>query len=293
MLSTAKCEKCGKKHVRADKDGVEKPSCQGHKDDPETGELWPCGNWPMQDRHICFYHGGRTPVGPASPHWKHGAYSKHLPTRYLHAFELSLSDPELSSMKYQLAMLDAREQELLRRLDTGEAGVLWELVERAAQTLEIALEKGSKNVQQTVTADLLKNLKAWVNNETQFNELYRIWELRRKLAETEGKREERLNAHFTIDDMTKMAAFLAGMLRRYMPDQKTLRAASNELSQFFGVYRAPIIEAEVVQPDGSVEKVRSLPGGEPEIELPPLPKNAVALSGAAMALSDYGEDSDK
>jgi len=289
VLSTAVCRECGKRHVKTDTSGNVKPSCQGHKHDPETGELLPCENWPMHQRHICYYHGGRTAIGPAHPGWKHGAYSKYLPKRYLHAFEMSLADPELSSMKYQLALLDAREQELLRRLDTNEAGVLWEIVQRAAETLETALEVGTKNVQQTLTADLLKNLKKWASNESLFGEIYKIWELRRKLAETENKREERINAHLTLDDMTKMAAFLAGMLRRYVQDQKALRAASNELSEFFGVYRAPVIEAEVVQDDGTVKTVRQLPTGVEEIKLPPLPKNACALSGAAMALSDFDD----
>lgn len=43
----------------------------------------PCKNWAMRPSARCRMHGGKTPVGIASPSYKHGLYSVHLPLRAL------------------------------------------------------------------------------------------------------------------------------------------------------------------------------------------------------------------
>lgn len=269
-LSLATCEKCGQSHVR---DG--KPTCVHHTTD-ENGDEWPCANFPLKGRDICWFHGGRTPTGPASKFWKHGAYSKHLPTRYKHAFELALTDPEITSVKYQLALLDAREAELLKRLDTEESGVLWAQIKAAGAELKRAMEKGKPEVQQAVANALVNRIDTWANSEMQWQELYQIFEMRRKLAETERRREEGLNAHLTLDEMTKIAAFLAGWMRRYVPDNAALRSASAELSQFFGLFQPT--------PQGSVIDAEVL-SDLPAVKAPAMPKQADALNGAVMGMT--------
>jgi hypothetical protein len=37
----------------------------------------PCGNHAVKGFTVCRKHGGASPVGPASPAWRHGRYSKH------------------------------------------------------------------------------------------------------------------------------------------------------------------------------------------------------------------------
>lgn len=58
-------------------------------------------------------HGGATPSGPASPHWKHGRKSKHrwygsLPKTSLGTrFDQALADPELANLRAAMALNDA------------------------------------------------------------------------------------------------------------------------------------------------------------------------------------------
>lgn len=236
---------------------------------------------------MCWFHGGRTATGPASPFWKHGAYSKYLPTRYKHAFELSLSDPEITSVKYQLALLDSREAELLKRLDTSESGVLWAKIKEAAAQLKQVMTSGKPDLQQVIANDLVNRIDTWADNDAQWAELYQIFEMRRRLADTERKREEGLNAHLTLDEMTQIAAFLAGMLRRYITDGKTLRSASVELSEFFGLFQSqqPLIEAELVSSEVGESGERAV-SDSPAVVVPPMPKDADSLNGAVMSLSE-------
>jgi hypothetical protein len=67
-------------------------------------------------RTRCRNHGGASPIGIASPHWKHGRLSKHLPGHLLQAASEAHADSSLLSLRSEIAVLDAREVELAKRL---------------------------------------------------------------------------------------------------------------------------------------------------------------------------------
>ena len=48
--------------------------CTAHS--KQTGA--PCRQPVVPGRQVCAYHGGKSPRGLASPHWKHGRYSRAL-----------------------------------------------------------------------------------------------------------------------------------------------------------------------------------------------------------------------
>ena len=53
-------------------------------------------------------HGGRSPRGTEHPNWKGRGYSVDLPTRLYDRYQAGLNDPELSSCKNELALIDSR-----------------------------------------------------------------------------------------------------------------------------------------------------------------------------------------
>ena len=70
----------------------------------------------------CRCHGGLTPCGIASPHFKHGRrsrYLKDIPPALKAGYKASLRDPELHNMDEENALLTARIGELIRALGTG------------------------------------------------------------------------------------------------------------------------------------------------------------------------------
>jgi hypothetical protein len=70
----------------------------------------------------CHYHGGKSLAGIASPTYKEGKYSKHLPQRMREAYALAIDDPQLLEQREQIGIIDARLIDLLARVDTGESG---------------------------------------------------------------------------------------------------------------------------------------------------------------------------
>jgi hypothetical protein len=69
----------------------------------------PCRRPPTRGAKRCKFQGGLTPVGPVSPHWKHGRYSKIFARIGLGAaYERAFRDPHLGSVREHLAACEAR-----------------------------------------------------------------------------------------------------------------------------------------------------------------------------------------
>jgi hypothetical protein len=64
----------------------------------------------------CRLHGGKTPGGIASPNWKHGHYSKHVPNGLRRDYEQAVADPELLSIEDLVAAQRARLCEIFRTM---------------------------------------------------------------------------------------------------------------------------------------------------------------------------------
>jgi hypothetical protein len=84
-----------------------------------------CKRWVTPGRDVCRFHGGKVPRGPALPQFRHGRYSRFLPSRLAATYQTAAKDPELLSLRRELALVDARLDDLLQRVDTGESGALW------------------------------------------------------------------------------------------------------------------------------------------------------------------------
>ena len=93
-----------------------------------------CGGVALRGTDRCKRHSYGSPAGPLNPAFVHGRHSKVLPVRLLERYQASLSDPDLLSMRDDIALVDARMQELLSRVETGESDNLWTGSKRRMRT---------------------------------------------------------------------------------------------------------------------------------------------------------------
>src|SRR5881296_2819038 len=78
------------------------PSCGARRRDGGT-----CRQPAMRPSGKCRMHGGRTPRGLANANTRTGRYSRDLPTRLNARYEIALTDPELTSIRKDVALLQA------------------------------------------------------------------------------------------------------------------------------------------------------------------------------------------
>jgi hypothetical protein len=64
-----------------------------------------CSNPPVTDRKRCRMHGGATPVGIASPHFKDGKRSKHTALGLAERIRQAQNDPALFELRSALLRL--------------------------------------------------------------------------------------------------------------------------------------------------------------------------------------------
>jgi hypothetical protein len=179
-------------------------------------------------------HGGKTPRGFALPQTKTGLHSKDLPTRLAVRYEAALADPELLSLRSQVAVLDAREGELYAGLDRGEAGAIWQALGVAVAELEEARATNSTKKMAVALASITSLVRQGASDAQKWVELYEVIGLRRSVAESERKRLTDMEQMFTAKQGLLLAAALVAAVKRAVDehvDDDKLRAVVIEATR--------------------------------------------------------------
>lgn len=203
-----------------------------------------CKKPPMTGRTRCRLHGGATPVGIMSPHFKTGKYSKYLPPRLLERYHESLEDGELLALREEIALVDTRLADLLTRVDRGESKGFWRLAKTELSKYTKALN--SEDVDEEKTATHLFNLRQIINGALDdygaWSEIHSALEQRRRLVESESKRLSEMRQFITAEKAMVLIANLTDIIKRHVTDRATLAAISNELIRLTSVDASRIVD---------------------------------------------------
>lgn len=186
-----------------------------------------CRRKAVKGKRVCTVHGGLTPAGKDHPAYKHGRYSKYLPTRLREAYETSVADPELLALNAEIALADARVEDLLKRVDTGESGEAWGLARNALTKLREAMDKGEgTHVPISMLDEIIQR---GLDDYAAWREVIGTAEMRRRLVETERKRRVDMQLMITAERATILISAIADIIRRNVTDPEMRRAVQREL----------------------------------------------------------------
>lgn len=176
----------------------------------------------------CRIHGGKTPRGIASPNYIHGRYSKSLPAHLQERYEASLADSELLNLRQEIALLDARLNDLLARVDTGDSrSTLKNAREKYYETRNAALR--NDKVEQGVQFKLLGEiLDKGMSDYAAWDEVHTILDQRRRLVESEQKRLVAMQQTVTTEQAMVLISALLDSVRRHVTDRPALSAIQDE-----------------------------------------------------------------
>lgn len=188
----------------------------------------------MAGKSVCYNHGGRTPQGIALPQTKTGRYSQHLPTRMIATYEGAKLDPDLLALQDEVALIDARLVDLLKRVDTGESGATWKAVGETFRDYQHALHSTKTDAKKDAS-DLLHELHMLIidgaSDEAAWSEVRNVLEQRRKLVESERKRLVELQMVVSADQAMLMVRSLVASVREHVRDPAILRAITDDLAR--------------------------------------------------------------
>lgn len=239
-----------------------------------------CAKAPCEGSKRCELHGGKTPVGPASPHWKTGKHSKYaLPPKLLDRYIKAEADPDLLSLRSESALLETRIQEIAARFETGETSGVWESLDEnwnnmvaANRRLREAREAGDGEASALAQADATAALesigrliKTGTREQANWNELRDAIGDKQKVVTAENKRLIDMSQTLSADQALAFAATLLSLVKQNVQDRRALSNISEGMNRLLkgGSLSGAVLGGETESiPDAEVvEAVPAIPGG--------------------------------
>jgi hypothetical protein len=195
-----------------------------------------CRRPPLAGRTRCRLHGGATPSGIASPHFKNGArsrYLKHLPREMIRGYKAALADPEITALDAELALLTARIGQLLDRLSEAPATPWGEAVEALDDVLTAGeAERDAK------LAELARIVRtgagAAKSQEATWDALRGLIAERTRTAAAEWRRRHDLDAFLPKAQAVALMFMVRQAVCEEVTDRKTLQRINNRLAVLMG-----------------------------------------------------------
>jgi hypothetical protein len=146
------------------------------------------------------------------------------------AYERAAHDPEPLALRHELAIVDVRINDLLGRVEVGEAGRLWRQARAAWQTMKHVQAEGRPLMQTRAARELDGLLAQAVGDDAAWHEIIQLIEQRRKLVETEAKRLVAMQQMMTTEEAMRWVDTVVAILTRHVADRETLEKICRDLN---------------------------------------------------------------
>lgn len=204
----------------------------------------PCTMPPVIGRTRCRMHGGATPrAGPDHHRITHGRFSKVLPGRIRERYEAALADTDLASLRDEIAVLVAREQEILAQLDTGEAGALWDAL--GDQWAALMAARASQNLagQSAAINEIGSLIQRGAADWQAWRDFRSVAEDRRRMTETHEKLAREREYTWSSEQVAVLVEGFADIMVRYVDQLERRREAAREIEVFLHGRGRPVLAA--------------------------------------------------
>jgi hypothetical protein len=132
------------------------------------------------------------------------------------------ADPELTSLRSELALVDARLMDLLTRVHSGESGVVWLALRTAHRAFKVAQRAGDVAQMRAALDEIGVRIDAAVVDLEAWREIHDLIESRRKLADTESRRLTMLKQTITQEQALLLIGQVVDIITRHVPDKQVL-----------------------------------------------------------------------
>lgn len=179
----------------------------------------PCKKWGMKNGR-CRLHGGKTPNGVDSPHFKTGRHSKYLPKELLKIYTDASQDSEWLSVRDEIALMDVMLAGLLPRLNSGQRSVGWYELKKLIPVMNRAIQSGDASRFTNVFKEMSTIINDSVADYDTEHEIKDTVEARRKLVETEQKISLQGERAISVEQLMILMAGVIGVIQSVVTEEK-------------------------------------------------------------------------
>lgn len=180
-------------------------------------------------------HGGKSKRGAEHGQFKTGKYSKYMPKELLSVYGEMKDDPQLLSLRSEIALMDALLSSLLPKLDTGESGESWDKVKDLVKTAR----RGYKSESLATLEDALDTMEDLANQRILHYETHKeikaTVDTRRKLVEAETKITMQQDKAISVEQLMLFVTQVLGVIQEVVKDQKQQYAIAVKLQEFISL----------------------------------------------------------
>jgi hypothetical protein len=191
-----------------------------------------CRRAAIINRTTCYNHGGTSPVGIGSATFQTGRYSKHLPTKLIERFRASDADPDLLALRSEISLIDARLEDVLRRVETSESGQLWRDLRAAYEAASRAQRAGDPARASVHLAEVGSLITRGHADYAAWTDICLLIEQRRRLVESERKRLVDMQAMLTSEQAMAFLSSVIAAVSAHVRDPAIRKAIAADISRF-------------------------------------------------------------
>lgn len=190
-----------------------------------------CKRFPLNGRDKCKQHGGATPRGMDSVHYKHGRYSitTQLPGRLRESYENAINDPDILRLRSEIALAETRRQDLVTQLDRGSHEDFLDSLVLIQTEIKTAINAGDISRIRTASKELDDLLEKKRPDRSVWRALIEIEDHKRKLVESERKRNVELGQLLTLEQSFFLIKQLSDAVKMHVTDQTVMKLIINDI----------------------------------------------------------------
>lgn len=201
----------------------------------------PCKRWAGQSGR-CSFHGDKSPKGPAHWNYQHGRRTKTLPVRMLEDAAAAMNDPELASMREDIVVMDARINDLIARVDSGESGRAWRKLNEAMVEYKRSLAVGDEDKAAYWLYELHDLIIQGVRDYDAWDEVTQAMTVREKLIAAEQKRLIQNGQMIPAERALAIFGRLMQAIRENVTDRRALANISQVANELVHGPKVAVIE---------------------------------------------------
>lgn len=208
---TKTCRACSYRYKKGDKSW----HC------PKCGEERRCTNNAVEDRNVCRMHGGYAGRPPSQKY----RIAKDLTAAFSHA----VSHPDLLNLNQEIALMAARQTDLMDRFENQDVSGVAKLAMRAANDIETGIVTGNMTMTAEGLTELRRALDPAMIQQSIWFQMQGNFEVIRRLQDTERRWLAASKQAISIEKVLELVLLLQRIMFRYIPTAQDRSECAREI----------------------------------------------------------------